>query len=81
MSLIKKKLFLPYGGSGDQRNLHKVTWFEKNGKSIAFKLQQVYSFEKDKTITTAKPWFKPACEKVARDTQKIFIGQMKKLGM
>jgi hypothetical protein len=77
-----KNLFLPYGGNGDNRNLHRVAGFEKgSGSSVRFKLKQVYKFDTKETDTPAKPWFVPACEKAAKECRNIWISQMKKLGM
>jgi hypothetical protein len=77
-----KNLFLPYGGNGDNRNLHRVIRFEKGkGNSVRFKLKQVYKFDKKETETPAKPWFIPACKKAAKDCKNIWISQMKKLGL
>jgi hypothetical protein len=74
-------LFLPAGGSGDQRNLHAVISFNKSGDSVKFKLAQVYRFDMPKTETPATPWLMPACEKVEKDSQRIFESQMKKRGL
>jgi hypothetical protein len=82
---FKHDLFLPMGGSGGERNLFDVTSFTPIGKGknrgIKFEMEEVYNFERKKTRTEARPWFIPACEKVAKDRKKIFISQMKKLGM
>jgi hypothetical protein len=82
---FKHDLYLPMGGSGGERNLFDVTSFKPIGKGqhrkVKFETEEVYNFERKKTRTQARPWFVPACEKVAKDGQKIFISQMKKLGM
>jgi hypothetical protein len=76
-----KKLFIAMGGRGNQRNLHIITSFKKSGDNIRFKSKQIYSFDRKKTKTKSQPWLIPACENVEKDSQKIFNGQMKKLGM
>jgi hypothetical protein len=82
---FKHDLYLPMGGSGDERNLFEVVSFTPIGKGkhrkVEFELEEVYNFERKETRTQARPWLLPACEKVAKDGQKIFISQMKKLGM
>jgi hypothetical protein len=88
-----KKLFIPMGGKGDQRNLFSVTEFHAQevakGKgraerarhrAVAFKLEQEYKFDQSATITKAEPWLLPASEEVAKKCQAIFNAQMKKLG-
>jgi hypothetical protein len=65
-----------YGG-----NLHFVDDFTSSGDSVNFRLRQVYSFDYSSTLTRAQPWLFPAAIEVARDGEKIFISQMKKLGM
>ena len=74
-------LFLPWGGSGDQRNLHEVTAFQKKESDVNIETEQVYKFDQEKTITEAQPWLMPACEKVDADSQDIFNSQMKKQGV
>jgi hypothetical protein len=80
-----RNLFLPLGGGGGQRNIFRVTDFKAIGKDFhrkaEYAIEEVYNFEYDATMTTARPWFFPACELVARDAQKIFNSEMKKLGM
>ena len=76
-----KGLFLPMGGSGDQRNLHKVVSFRRRGSGQIFEAIQVYRFDMDRTHTPAQPWLWPASEKVAKDGQRIFNSQAKKLGL
>jgi hypothetical protein len=82
---FKHDLYLPMGGSGDERNLFDVVSFTPVGKGqnrkVKFETEEVYNFERRETRTQARPWLLPACEKVAKDGQKIFISQMKKLGM
>jgi hypothetical protein len=77
----KKRLLLPWGGTGDNRNLHAVVSFKKNSGKVEFETEQVYRFDLRKTKTKSQPWLIPACEKVEKDSQKIFNSQMKKLGM
>jgi hypothetical protein len=62
-------------------NLYKVVSFQRTNGGVKFKTKMLYKLDKKKTRVKAEPWFKPACEKVSRDVQKIFISQMKKLGM
>jgi hypothetical protein len=74
-------LFLPWGGSGDQRNLHEVVSFKRSGDTAHFETMQVYKFDKEKTITQPQPWLLPACDKVEADSQDIFNSQCRKLGL
>jgi hypothetical protein len=74
-------LFLPWGGSGDQRNLHEVVSFERAGDRARFDTMQVYKFDKEKTITPPQPWLLRASEKVDADSQQIFNSQARKLGL
>jgi hypothetical protein len=82
---FNKNLLLPMGGSGGNRNLFYVTKFtavgNKDSRKAEFEHEEVYNFERQNMLTRARPWFRPACEKVAKDVDKIFISQMKKLGM
>lgn len=78
---FKTKKFLSIGGSPGQRNLFAVTRFVKTRKGVAFKLEQVYGFDKRETTTTPEPWLLPASEKIGRQAQAIFNAQMKKLGL
>jgi hypothetical protein len=82
---FKHNLFLPMGGSGDNRNIFRVVSFKTVGtgrnRAVVFDTVQIYNFEHRKTMTKASPFLKPACEKVAKDAQKIFNSQMKKLGL
>ena len=86
----KHGLYMWMGGkkNGSTRNLHCVTGFKAKGtgskkspRKIEFKTEMIYNFQHKETVTKSKPWFLPACEKVAKDRGKIFIGEMKKLGM
>jgi hypothetical protein len=77
----KRGLLLPTGGNEKQRNLHIVTDFHKSGDDVEFKTIQLYKFDKAETKTDSRPFLKPACEKVEKDGQAIFNGQMKKQGM
>jgi hypothetical protein len=81
----KYNLYLPQGGNGNNSNLFRVTSFTPVGEGahrhIKFTTEMVYSFEHKSTYTKSRPWFIPACEKVAKDRNKIFESQMKKLGM
>jgi len=74
-------LFLPWGGSGGQRNLHEVVSFKRAGDTAEFETMQVYKFDKEKTITKPQPWLMPACDKVEADGQDIFNSQARKLGL
>ena len=82
---VKEKKFIPLGGNGDNRNLHAVVSFQATGtgrsRSVKYETEQIYKFDLPETITRGRPWLVPAAEKVSRDVQKIFISQMKKLGM
>jgi hypothetical protein len=91
---FKKGWFIPVGNNKMQRNLFVVTKFHTQkvakGKgyterakhrNVAFKLEQVYKFDKTETVTKPEPWLLPASEKVGRQVQAIFNAQMKKLGM
>jgi len=53
----------------------------KSDGGVTFKMQMIYGLDKKETITPATPWLKPASEKPAKDSETIFIAQMKKLGM
>ena len=77
---FKTGKFLPIGGGSNQRNLFVVTKFIKTRKGVAFKLEQVYGFDKPETVTKPEPWLLPASEKVGRQVQAIFNAQMKRLG-
>jgi murein DD-endopeptidase MepM/ murein hydrolase activator NlpD len=77
----ENKLFIPMGGSKDQRNLHIITNFKSVEDNVTFKSKQVYKFDQKSTKTEAKPWFEPACEKAAKEIEGIFASQMKKLGL
>jgi hypothetical protein len=62
--------------------LFNVNDFKKSADGvISFKIQQLYGEDKPETITPEMPWLKPATDDVAKDTENIFISQMKKLGM
>ena len=67
---------IQYGG-----NLHFVDRLSIQNGRVEFHLRQVYGFDKPSTETPKKPWLLPAYEKVAKDTENIFLSQMKKLGM
>jgi hypothetical protein len=73
------------GGNGGERNLHSATSFTTTGNrknhKVKFETDMVYSFQHKKIRTKSRPWFMPACEKVAKDCQKIFVSEMRKLGM
>jgi hypothetical protein len=77
----KQGLFVPVGDSKGQRNLFAVTEFHKTKSGVAFKLKQVYKFDKSETVTKPEPWLLPASEKAANQMQAIFNSQMKKLGL
>jgi hypothetical protein len=72
-------------GKGSERNLFRVKSWRTIGKgahrTVKYGMEEFYNFQHRKTRTKARPWFNPACEKAARDAQKIFNSQMKKLGM
>jgi hypothetical protein len=77
---FSRGLLVPIGDTNGQRNLFAVTRFMKTRDRAAFKLEQVYKFDRGSTITKAEPWLLPASEKVAAQCQAIFNAQMKKLG-
>jgi hypothetical protein len=72
---FRENKIVQYGG-----NLHFVDSF-RSADSVSFRLRQVYSFDYSTTMTQPQPWLLPASNEVARDVEKIFISQMKKLGM
>jgi hypothetical protein len=62
--------------------LFNVNDFKKSADGVmSFKIQQLYGEDKQETITPELPWLKPATDDVSKDTESIFISQMKKLGM
>jgi hypothetical protein len=61
--------------------LFSVTGFRKTSEGVSFLLHQIYSFDKTETITKSQPWLKPASDTVARQGEKIFINEMRKLGL
>jgi hypothetical protein len=73
---FQESKIVQYGG-----NLHFVDSFRASGGSVSFRLRQVYSFDFPSTVTPETQWLRPAAFEVARDGEKIFISQMKKLGM
>ena len=81
----KHKLFIPMGGRGDQRNIFRINNFRFVGKgrnrSVEFDKKMIYNFSRKKTRTQPKPWLMPAAETVAKDAQKIFNSQCRKLGL
>jgi hypothetical protein len=77
----KHKKLMP-AGSKKERNLFAVKNFKKVDKNTAeFDMELIYKFDLPVTQTPKKPFLEPACEKVSKDAQKIFISQMTKLGM
>jgi hypothetical protein len=73
---FRERKLIQYG-----QNLHFVDAFSTAGGRVHFKLRQVYGFDKPSTVTPSQPWMRPAYEAVDADGEKIFISQMKKLGM
>jgi hypothetical protein len=63
------------------KKIFRVENFVKNGNGVKFRLRQLYGFDKKKTITRPQPWLKPASDAIAKQGEKIFIGEMKKLGL
>jgi hypothetical protein len=61
--------------------LFSVAGFEKKNGKVIFKMEQIYGFDKEETITPESPWLKPSGEKPGKDAESIYISQMKKLGM
>jgi len=73
---FRERKIVQYGG-----NLHFVENFVSNSGKVSFRLRQVYGFDRRSTRTKSRPWMRPAYEKVAMDGERIFLSQMKKLGM
>ena len=73
---FREGLLVRYGG-----NLHIVEGFSSNNGRVSFRLRQVYGFDKTSTKTKPRPWMLPAYIRVAADGEKIFISQMRKLGL
>jgi hypothetical protein len=72
-----KKGFMRYNNQ-----LFSVNNFEKKSDDgISFKMQHLYDFSKRETTTPATHWLERAMQEVAKDSENIFISQMKKLGM
>jgi hypothetical protein len=69
-------------GEGNDRALYKVVKF-KNRKGGGFEAESkmIINFRHSRTYTKGKHFFQPACEKAAKDGQRIFISEMAKLGM
>jgi hypothetical protein len=69
-------------GEGKDHALYKVVKFKnKKGGGFEAKSKMIINYKHSRTHTKGKHFFRPACEKVARDAQAIFNSQMKKLGM
>jgi hypothetical protein len=73
--------FVKRGSLRYNNQLFSVNDFEKREDGISFKLEHLYDFSKDETITPAVHWLERAMLEVSKDTENIFISQMKKLGM
>lgn len=73
---FRENKLVQYGG-----NLHFVGRFSTGNGRVTFRLRQVYGFNKRSTTTKARPWMRPAYERSARDGERIYISQMKKLGL
>jgi hypothetical protein len=63
------------------KRIFRVENFVKKGGGATFRLRQIYGLDKKTTVTPTQPWLKPASEAIARQGEKIFIGEMKKLGL
>lgn len=59
--------------------LFRITHFKKNGDSIHFRMNELYTFKYIQTRTEARPWLKPAVDHAIESAQKIFNQQMDKL--
>jgi hypothetical protein len=73
--------FVKRGSLRYNNQLFSVNDFQKREDEISFKLEHLYDFSKDETITPAVQWLERAMLEVSKDTENIFISQMKKLGM
>jgi hypothetical protein len=86
-------LFVPIGDTMGRTNLFKVAEFHfqsaakgkgyrerKKHRSVAFRLQQIYRFDRPSTVTSPEPWLLPASEKVHKQAQAIFNAQMDRVG-
>jgi hypothetical protein len=51
------------------------------GLEVSFKAEMYINKRYERTYTPAKHFFKSACDEVAKDREKIFNSQMKKLGL
>ena len=63
------------------KKLFHVENFVKRDGGASFRLRQFYSFNRRYTLTSPQPWLLPAAEAVAREGERIFAQQMKKLGL
>jgi hypothetical protein len=63
------------------KKIFRVENFVKNDGGAKFRLRQLYGFNKRTTITRSQPWLKPASDAIAKQGEKIFISEMKKLGL
>jgi hypothetical protein len=63
------------------KKIFRVENFVKNNSGVTFRLRQLYGFDKRRTVTRPQPWLKPASDAIARQGEKIFISEMRKLGL
>jgi hypothetical protein len=63
------------------KKIFRVENFVKTGGGVKFRLRQVYGLDRKRTKTRPQPWLKPASDAVAKQGEKIFISEMKKLGL
>lgn len=63
------------------KRLFRVENFLQRDQGVTFRLRQFYGLDRKSTITSPSPWLLPAAEAVARDGERIFAQQMKKLGL
>ena len=73
---FKNNLFMRHND-----RLFAVTSFGRTGGRVSFKMEQIYNFAHEETVTPASPWLWPASEQPAKDVESIFISQMRKRGM
>jgi hypothetical protein len=73
--------FVKRGSLRYNNQLFSVNNFEKREDKISFKMEHLYDFSKEETMTPAVKWLERAMLEVSKDSENIFISQMKKLGM
>jgi hypothetical protein len=63
------------------KKIFRVENFVKHGGGANFRLRMLYGFNKKSTKTRPQPWLKPASDAMAKQGEKIFISEIKKLGL